>query len=244
MGQLDKYRPVHAPPTDSGIDETAGASPEQLLKGYGLHLQEYVKKRRQFREFNKRNQYKASDPDVYNEMIVRDRELHRIHEELKHFGEKIDKGEYDVIVDILRQEGNLSEEFGLPEFCVLTTEDIFLEYAGGPGFVPKDGKMPYRKMSDKVSIGSKPDLNFFNEKEVMIVFNTLLYEGKGNYYDEYVTEAPDRWAREKRMVQLADAVGGRTMGFVDSREFHAHRMSLQGVIIKKNDLGKGRCFNA
>ena len=79
-------------------------------------------------------------------------QVHEWHGQLEEAGKKIGKGEYDVIVDISRQEGNLQDAgFNLPEFSLLTTDDVFLGNAGTEEFVPRDGKVPRRKSRSRIN---------------------------------------------------------------------------------------------
>jgi hypothetical protein len=88
-------------------------------------------------------------------------------------------------------------------------------------------------------VATHEDNRFFTKDDVLIVFEVALYEGKGMYHDEWVTHAPDSYAREHRMQALAEKLGTDTRWFSDAdpeEEFHAHRTSLGGVIIKKKDI--------
>jgi len=240
MGPLDKFKPVHAAPTETGAGGTPEESVEQPLEAYSASLKGYVEKRRELHEYRRRNEAVLSDPEIFKESLLLDREVNHAHENLKDAGKIVGKNEYDIIVDILRQEGNLSEAFGLPEFCILTTNDVFLGNAGGEQFVPRGEKIPRRKLENiPLKTGTDEDNRFFTKDDALIVFEVVLYEGKGSYYDEWVIHAPDSYAREHRARALAEKLDVHTRWFADAEEemFHAHRISLGGVTIKKKDIG-------
>ncbi len=239
MGSLDKHRTVHAPPNDD-----AAKPIEQIvehIKAYRLVLQSYVKKRRELHDYHRQTEKTYNDPEVVARSSMLNSELHSRHIQLSEAGEKLGKGEHDVIVDILRQEGNLeSSGFGLPEFSLLTTDDIFMGNAGEEHFVPRNGVIPARTRRDMhVTVGNDNDQRFFTKDDVLVVFEVTLYEGKGNFMDEWITYAPDSYAREQRARALAQQLGTSTRWFDDADPeygFHAHSISLGGVVVKKKDL--------
>src|SRR3989344_6070886 len=116
MGPLDKFKPVHAAPTETGAGGTPEESVEQPLEAYSASLKGYVEKRRELHEYRRRNEAVLSDPEIFKESLLLDREVNHAPENLKDAGKIVGKNEYDIIVDILRQEGTLSEAFGLAEF--------------------------------------------------------------------------------------------------------------------------------
>lgn len=82
---------------------------------------------------------------------VLDSERHDIHLKMLELGGKMGKSKADVLADLLREEGNLSE-YGLPEFSLLVPEDIYWGYVG---VNPKTLQLESRQESLKSYQGSK-----------------------------------------------------------------------------------------
>ncbi|GEM_PF-3859016 len=238
MTFLDRFKPVHSAHKDEGAEAPDMAVED--VKSYLSLLQAYVKKRRELHDYHRQTEKTYNDPEVSAFAGILNSEVTRWHDQLKEAGQKIGKGEYDVIVDIFRQEGNLSRQFGLSEFSLLTTDDTFLGQAGGEHFVPRGGNVPRRKLEEiHLNPGLDEANRFFTKDDALIVFEVVLYEGKGSYYDQWITYAPDSYSREHRARALAEKLNTRMMWFDDADPegyFHAHSISLGGVVIEKKDI--------
>lgn len=188
----------------------------------------------------RRNPGSTRDSDIGHEIFVKDIGVHEAHNKLKLSGEMLGKTEYDIVVDILRQEGNLSEDLALPEFCVLTSDDLAYEnYVGDAGrFIPQQSHIKQNPPNKKIFIQPSADTQLLKRDEVMIVFHVNMHAGKLMHEQEYVLKEPDRYAREQRRRAFAEAVNGRLLYLRDGPKFHYHTMSIHGVVIKKEDLEK------
>jgi hypothetical protein len=175
---------------------------------------------------------------VVNEEIaaairIIDDERHEIHLKLLESGIQIGKNKNDVLVDIIRLDGTM-EEYELPEFSILTENDIIdTGYWHNPYYfnVNPDLRRPnITPFSRRVQDEGK---SLLKSDEIMIVYSIVPIEN----YGEDELEPEDYEERIKRAHALAEAVGGRIFEERDTG-YHEAEAKILGVIIPKNDLEK------
>ncbi|MBI2637901.1 MAG: hypothetical protein HYW88_03290, partial [Candidatus Sungbacteria bacterium] len=164
-----------------------------------------------------------------------DQKRHETHLKLIELGRKLGKDKDNVLVDIIRSEGTL-EEYGLPEFSILTENDII---DTGDWHNPYDFNVDTQTLRPNTEVKTKPK-SFFSEgksvigaDEAMMVFAIVPIENWGA--DELNPD--DYKERVRRAGALAKKVGGRLFEEWDSG-YHEAYAKILGVIVQRKDLEK------
>jgi hypothetical protein len=207
----------------------------ELARRYAEQIKAYLANRKELLDFQKEFMSKFTDPEVRTKNDSIDMRLHDKHIALDQLGAQIGKEKVDVLTDIMRGEGKLGWD-GLPEFAVLTTDDIipFSDdfVLGDASFRPRRGELQPREM---LHVGGGDTLRMKGD-EVMLVYNVVPYWGNVNNNEKYSLLAPDDSIRMERGRALAETLGGRFDRFKNADGFHLHTISVQGVILPKDQL--------
>lgn len=179
------------------------------------------------------------DPETRTSIEIADQERHNIHLELLEVAKKIGKTKNDVIIDIIRHEGNL-EEYGLPEFLLISPDDLD-EYGNLVTSVDfTDGILKTRPERRSFATLEKQgeDKVGLEKDEVVIVYDTVSDTLRTSYGRGAGTPCvlPDSLLRIERGEKLAKEVGGKLVLLNDSAFFHSESLSVAGVAIPKSNL--------
>ena len=182
------------------------------------------------------------DSELIEKIHEMDTERHEIHIRLLEIGGKLGKDKGDILVDIVREQRTL-EEYGLPEFSILTEEDIIKtdDYHQPYYFnldtdrdSKEDWKTDWKGRSDWESIRSDEKKEDGIPKDTfMLVFAIVPIEGYGG--DEL--EPEDYTVRLRRARRLAKQMGGEVFEKRDSG-YHEATAKILGVIFPKKDMEK------
>lgn len=196
-----------------------------LLRDYNAEFEELKKLQRRFKV--------ETDPELLSSKRVIDKERDRIHKELILLGKKIDKSEYDVLVDIIRQRKTL-EEYGLPEFMIMKSSDFMMDRLG-----VKDREHNFNINFNTFEPGlpkTEDDFegDFFDGKSVAIVYSItpVMSWGATGYIRVHQKDDALCW---KRAHDLAEEVGGEVLN-LSSSEYHDTGVDILTVIIPKERL--------
>lgn len=175
----------------------------------------------------------AVDEEIGTAIRVVDQERHETHLKLIELGRQLGKSKDDVLVDIIRKDGTL-DEYGLPEFSILTEDDIIDtgDWHNPYYFnVDPDARRPSREAPD--SYYKKGGESLIKSDEVMFVFAIVPIKN----YGEDALDPEDYDERVKRAQALAEEVGGKIFEERDSG-YHEAYAKILGVIVPKKGLEK------
>lgn len=173
------------------------------------------------------------DPEVTERIQDLEKKRHNKHLKLLEAGKKINKDESDVLIDIIRMNRTL-EEYGLPEFSILTEEDIIeTEDWHNPYYfnVDTEERMPHEK--DSIKSHRNEGKSAFPANKFMLVYSIMPVTDWG----ETVTEPVDYKIKLYRAQKLAEFIGGEMFERKDTG-YHEATAKILGVIFSKKDFGK------
>ena len=242
--------------TDSG---EKGVVNKEKSKGvaelqYRGLLDEYREKFDEIKKVQRR--LLAGETQLGATLSILDADRHKLHLRLIEAAKKIGKDKEEVLVDIIRRERTL-EEYGLPEFSILTSDDIvdtgdwhnrFVFNVDLKTRLPNAESLSEEKINERVPFRASgqeeklPNLGEEQEKpdytdepptdtEVMLVFDIVPIE----YDDKNWRE--DSVIRLRRAEALVKDMGGRIFDSEDS-SYHEAYAHIVGVILPKKDLEK------
>lgn len=173
------------------------------------------------------------DSEITAKIIELDKERHETHLQLLEMGSKLGKDKGDVLVDIIRQQRTL-EEYGLPEFSMLTEEDI-VETGDwhNPYYFNVDEEARLPSEGDQIQWARDEGKSAFSKDKFMLVFAIVPIE----HYGEDELEPDDYAVRLKRAEALAKQMGGKIFEERDSG-YHEGSAKILGIIFPKKDLEK------
>ena len=168
-------------------------------------------------------------------VIELDKDRHETHLQLLEMGHKLGKDQGDVLIDLIRQQRTL-EEYGLPEFSILTEEDVLMGDDWHQSYyfnvdtvacLPNEG--------DKIGWdgNENEDKSLLSKDQFMLVFSIVPIEN----YGEDELEPDDYAVRLKRAKAFAENMGGKIFEQRDS-SYHEASAKILGVIFPKKDVEK------
>lgn len=192
------------------------------------------------------------DEETRNIIQVAETERHNVHIELEAVGKRIGKNKDAIMIDILRKDGNL-EEYDLPEFILLSSDDLN-EYGNVDTKVELvNGRLVTKISNDNLKTLSEADSTDVATKtksveelsskeegldpdETMLVYTVTTYP-MGTYSGGIQRSQIDFTLRKERQKLLAKDLGAREVYLIDV-PFHENYLSLSGVAVKKDQLEK------
>lgn len=210
---------------------------------------------RQIKNLEKSSRARARDETTWGIISQANEKMHDTHLKLLSVAESLGMSESDVLVDIFRYRNSL-EEYDLPEFSILTPDDIGAEFSGGSSYpIDPETARPGRVLFGKEEL-HKEHLEYKRYKneeageeelayeepyeeplaqdEVLIIFSVSTKVVIA--FDVIATDTPaDEELRLKRARALAEQVAGRFFEGSDTI-YHTGPAYIAGVVIKKNKL--------
>src|SRR3989344_4338303 len=176
------------------------------------------------------------DPEITAEISELDKERHKTHLQLLEMGAKLGKEKSDVLVDVIRKQRTL-EEYGLPEFSILTENDIIkTDDWHNPYHFNVDSGARLPSSGDEIGwlrerLRERGDKREFSKDKFMLVFAIIPIE---NYGDDEL-EPDDYVVRVKRAKALAEQMGGEIFEKRDT-SYHEAEAKILGIVFPKKDL--------
>lgn len=94
-----------------------------LEEQYSSLINAYRSKTDEIKRLERRVPQGVIDKETGTVILIIDRERHETHLKLTDLGKQLGKDKDDISVDIIRKDATL-DEYGLPEFSILTENDI------------------------------------------------------------------------------------------------------------------------
>ncbi|KND51256.1 MAG: hypothetical protein ABA06_03030 [Parcubacteria bacterium C7867-001] len=206
---------------------------EQQQRRYGRLLDTYSELYQRIQAHH-RARTGLADETTQARLRVLEEKRHNLHLQLIALGSSLGKEKSDVLVDIIRDQRTL-EEYGLPEFSILTENDIIEDgnwhnpYSfnidsdeKGEGFLPGAPK--------RFIDAEEESQRLIGPDKCIIVFSI------DPVVDGGTTHSPaDIEARRRRAKALAESIKGEVIDMRDS-EYHEAYAQILGVEIPKKDL--------
>jgi hypothetical protein len=208
---------------------------------YDTLLRSYKDLQGRIRAFEKRYPV-PTDPEVAEKISELDKERHDLHLRLVEAGKFFDKDEKDVLIDIVRRNRTL-EEYGLPEFSILTPDDIsktgewhdpYVFGVDEKAGLPEEITFKYYRKPNKNSIDEA--YRVIPENKFVLLFEVDYITTDENGED--IENGPeDHTERSSRAYRLAKEAGGEILRLHDS-DYHTASVSIFGVTFDKKDFEK------
>jgi len=226
-------------------------SPEkQSLREYSAFLKRYQSSVKKIKTLQKRYPV-PGDTEIMAKLQQLEKDRHEIHLQLLEKAKLLSKNDNDVLIDIIRQNRTL-ESYGLPEFSILTSEDIaFTGYWHELYMFNVDARsrLPSSAITERRKRDIKRSLKFYERRqtddeervadrprgiesdEVMLVFSIVPVSMYGRFEDE-----PDDYSvRVNRAENLAKELNTDVFEERDS-DYHVAEAKVLGVCIRKTEL--------
>ena len=209
---------------------------EKLYEEYRLILDLYNQLTQKMKAFQRRYPI-LGDQELIDKITEIDQERHLKHLRLLEIGKKLDKGKSDVLVDIVR-EGRTLEDYGLPEFSILTGEDVIMVNDDRKSFeFNLDPKEPLP--SNKRIIIDQEVKRLISKRKFILVFAIYHIGNKSDnetkldssdYYETILNRAKD----------LAGELSELKAEFVNicDTDYHDAKVRIIGVRFKNEDFRK------
>src|SRR3989344_7997494 len=211
---------------------TESAERKELQNKYAKLVKKYQQKFKEIKQLEHKHRAVLTDPDVQNEIQLVDAERHDIHLELSEVGERLGKNMTDVMVDLIRQQGNL-EEFGLPEFAILTEDEVEWLQNGATSLAIVRGNAEFENTPELFPRRESGILG--GPQNILLVYDVCTHQFGDGYSHRSQLLNPDSEIRADRMMQLAEATSAEPYHFFDGFS-HGVNTSVSGLIIPKDQL--------
>src|SRR3989344_5698272 len=221
---------------------TESAERKELKNKYAKLVKKYQQKFKEIKQLEHKHRAVLTDPDVRNEIQLVDAERHDIHLELSEVGERLGKNMTDVMVDLIRQQGNL-EEFGLPEFAILTEDEVEWLQNGATSLAIVRGNAKFENTPELFPRRESGILG--GPQNILLVYDVCTHQFGDGYSHRSQLLNPDSEIRADRMMQLAEATSAEpyrlksefyTPAEVDKAR-QAYILSLEKVVSDLEELG-------
>ena len=210
-------------------------SKEELEAEYLTLLKRYGNKTTEIKNLKKGVIGSVLDEQVDFTTREKDQERNAIHNELKRIGTQINRNKNDIDIDILRQQGSL-EDYGLPEFIILTREDLTTSAYKFNGLNVENGKIT--TTHDKMLGHPDPFTEYANfpKDMVIMVFMVSPIFVSSDYDSGFYFNPKDFAMRQERAFKLATHFGFKEFIGADYKYFHDSSMLVLGVEVPKAKL--------
>ncbi|HSX41833.1 MAG TPA: hypothetical protein VLE93_00610 [Candidatus Saccharimonadales bacterium] len=207
---------------------------DRAIRDYSKLLESYRVSYQKIKNF-RRLHVDPTDLEAQQQLVELEGDRHQIHLSLTEVGAKINRTGNDILVDIIRTDRTL-EELGLPEFSILTSEDL----SGGNWNVDAENLLPGETYKPRVQGYRFDSEEQVKEGEICLVYDIAPMEG--DYWEPKPAFPADYQQKLGRAQALCQSFGGRL--FEDQDGYHHDDTSvfITGVILPKESLAKTAAF--